>query len=83
VLRKYSFLKNIDPLMEFKPPYINVDLSSRGICVHRNAGLLEKRVVRKRPAMVGICAAIQNKYDVDTRLICFCEDFQRKNRKIF
>ena len=61
-----SIFENIDPLMEFKPPFIDVTYH-REEYVYKELenGLLEKKIVRKRPGTVGICAAIQNRYNVD------------------
>jgi methylenetetrahydrofolate reductase (NADPH) len=63
----------IDPLMEFKPPFIDVT-SSREDSVYKEHpnGLLEKVSYRKRPGTVAVCAAIMNKYGVDAvpHLIC-------------
>src|ERR1700744_2269961 len=63
----------IDPLMEFKPPFIDVT-SSREDHVYKELpnGLLEKVSYRKRPGTVAVCAAIMNKYGVDAvpHLIC-------------
>ncbi|RAU84331.1 methylenetetrahydrofolate reductase [NAD(P)H] [Pontibacter arcticus] len=68
-----ALFSNIDPLMEFKPPFIDVTYHREEYVykTHEN-GLLEKRTTRKRPGTVGICAAIQNHYKVDTvpHLIC-------------
>ncbi|MGB0525545.1 MAG: methylenetetrahydrofolate reductase, partial [Flammeovirgaceae bacterium] len=68
-----SLFKAIDPLMEFKPSFIDVTYHREEYVfkTHDN-GLLEKRVIRKRPGTVGICAAIMNKYGIDTvpHLIC-------------
>lgn len=63
----------IDPLMEFKPKFVNVTYHREEfIFKERENGLLEKIAVRKRPGTVGICAAIMNRYDVDAvpHLIC-------------
>lgn len=63
----------IDPLMEFKPQFIDVTYH-REEYVYKSlpGGLHEKIVTRKRPGTVGICAAIMNKYKVDAvpHLIC-------------
>jgi methylenetetrahydrofolate reductase (NADPH) len=42
------------------------------------SGLLEKRSTRKRPGTVGICAAIQNKYKIDTVPHIICGGFSRE-----
>lgn len=68
-----SIYDGIDPLMEFKPKYINVTYHREEyIYKEREKGLLEKIAIRKRPGTVGICAAIMNKYQVDAvpHLIC-------------
>ncbi len=65
--------KNIDPLMEFKPPFIDVTTSREEyIFLERENGLVERKVTRMRPGTLGICAAIQYKYSVDTvpHLLC-------------
>jgi methylenetetrahydrofolate reductase (NADPH) len=68
-----SIYDGIDPLMEFKPKYINVTYHREEyVFKERAQGLLEKIAIRKRPGTVGICAAIMNKYHVDAvpHLIC-------------
>ena len=63
----------IDPLMELKPPFIDVtSLREDHIYIEHDNGLLEKRITRKRPGTVAVCAAIMNKYKVDAvpHLIC-------------
>jgi methylenetetrahydrofolate reductase (NADPH) len=69
----HSIYDGIDPLMEFKPKFINVTYHREEyIYKERGNGLLEKIAIRKRPGTVGICAAIMNKYQVDAvpHLIC-------------
>ena len=64
---------NIDPLMEFKPPFIDVTTSREEyIYIDKGNGLMERRITRMRPGTLGICAAIQHKYNVDTvpHLLC-------------
>lgn len=68
-----SLYDHLDPLMEMKPAYINVTYHrSEHVFKKRNDGSFEKVVTRKRPGTESICAAIMNKYDVDTvpHLIC-------------
>lgn len=68
-----SLYAGIDPLMEFKPKFVNVTYHREEyIYKTREKGYLEKVSIRKRPGTVGICAAIMNKYDVEAvpHLIC-------------
>ncbi|MGR3790534.1 methylenetetrahydrofolate reductase [NAD(P)H] [Flavobacterium sp. TN-1] len=70
----------IDPLMEFNPPFIDVTY-------HREEyeykelgnGLLQKKIVKKRPGTVGICAGIQNKYNVDAIPHILCGGFTKED----
>lgn len=70
---------HIDPLMEFKPPFIDVTYHREEYeFKKRSGGLLERRTVRKRPGTVGICSAIQNKYNVDAVPHIICGGFTKE-----
>ena len=74
-----SLFTNIDPLMEFKPPFIDVTYHREEyVFKKKDGGLLEKLTTRKRPGTVGICAAIQNHYKVDTVPHIICGGFTRE-----
>jgi methylenetetrahydrofolate reductase (NADPH) len=74
-----SIFENIDPLMEFKPPFIDVTYHREEYVYNElENGLLQKKVVRKRPGTVGICAALQNKYDVDAIPHILCGGFSKE-----
>jgi methylenetetrahydrofolate reductase (NADPH) len=74
-----SLFKGIDPVMEFKPAFIDVTY-------HREEFLLRKRLdggfdkvyTRKRPGTVAICAALMNKYKVDTVPHLICGGFSKE-----
>jgi methylenetetrahydrofolate reductase (NADPH) len=68
-----ALYKHLDPLMEFKPAYINVTYHrSEHVFKKQADGSFQKVVVRKRPGTESICAAIMNRYNLDTvpHLIC-------------
>ena len=74
-----SIFDNVDPLMEFNPPFIDVTYHREEyIFNEKENGLLEKKIVRKRPGTVGICAALQNKYNVDAVPHILCGGFSRE-----
>ena len=80
--RKGDSIKNlfdqIDPLMEFKPPFIDVTYHREEfVYKERENGLLEKRSIKKRPGTVGICAAIQNHYQIDAVPHIICGGFSK------
>ena len=70
--------RNIDPLMEFDPPFIDVTTSREEYVYIQKEGLLERKITRMRPGTVGICAAIKHKYDVDTIPHVLCGGFTRE-----
>lgn len=79
-----SIFNNIDPLMEFKPPFIDVTYHREEyVYKELDNGLLQKKVVRKRPGTVGICAAIKNKYDVDAIPHILCGGFTKEDTENF
>ncbi len=68
-----SLYKHLDPLMEMKPAFINVTYHRSEHVFKKTAdGNFKKVIVRKRPGTESICAAIMNKYNVDTvpHIIC-------------
>ena len=74
-----NLFNQIDPLMEFKPPFIDVTYHREEyVYKERENGLLEKRSIKKRPGTVGICAAIQNHYKVDAVPHIICGGFSKE-----
>ncbi|MEP6513425.1 MAG: methylenetetrahydrofolate reductase, partial [Parafilimonas sp.] len=68
-----SIYDHLDPLMEFKPSWINVTYHrSETAYKKKSDGSFERVEIRKRPGTVGICAAIMNRYQVDAvpHIIC-------------
>jgi len=74
-----SLFDHLDPLMEFKPQFVDVTYHREEyIYKDRGNGLLEKRSIKKRPGTVGICSAIKNKYNVDPVPHIICGGFTRE-----
>ncbi len=69
---------NIDPLMEFDPPFIDVTTSREEFIYIDKDGLLDKKLTRMRPGTVGICASIKHKYNVDTIPHVLCGGFTKE-----
>ena len=75
-----SIFDSIDPLMEFNPPFIDVTYHREEYEFKElDNGLLRKKVVKKRPGTVGICAGIQNKYEVDAIPHILCGGFTKED----
>ena len=69
---------NIDPLMEFNPPFIDVTTSREEYVYIDRDGLLDKKLTRMRPGTLGICASITHKYNVDTVPHVLCGGFTKE-----
>ncbi len=69
----------IEPLMEFKPSFIDVTYH-REEYVYKKLpdGLLKQVTTRKRPGTVGICAAIMNRFQVDAVPHLICGGFSKE-----
>lgn len=68
-----SIYHTVDVLGAYQPAYINITYHREEVkFIEREGGLLERRVVRKRPGTVGISAAIAARYGIDVvpHLIC-------------
>jgi methylenetetrahydrofolate reductase (NADPH) len=74
-----QLFKAIEPLMEFKPKFIDVTYHREEYVYkkHEN-GLLERQRIRKRPGTVGICAAIMNHFKVDAVPHIICGGFTKE-----
>ena len=74
-----SIYNHLDPLMEFKPSFINVTYHRSETMFKKKAdGTFEKVEVRKRPGTVAICAAIKNHYNIDTVPHLICGGFTKR-----
>ena len=67
------------PIMEFSPAFVNVTYHGEE-CEYKELanGFWQRRVLRKRPGTVGICAAIQNKFKVDAVPHLLCGGFTKE-----
>lgn len=75
-----SIFDSIHPLMEFNPPFIDVTYHREEYEFKELAnGLLQKKIVKKRPGTVGICAGIQNRYNVDAIPHILCGGFTKED----
>lgn len=71
--------KAIDLLMEFEPAYINFTSHRNETAYYeRPDGLVEKRIVRKRPGTVAIAAAVKFKYNVTVVPHILCGGYSKE-----
>ncbi|GMQ28450.1 methylenetetrahydrofolate reductase [NAD(P)H] [Algoriphagus confluentis] len=74
-----ELLEGIEPLMEFKPPFVDVTYHREEFIYKKHPnGLLEKVSTKKRPGTVGICAAIMSRFQVDAVPHLLCGGFTKE-----
>ncbi len=78
--RKLENIYNaIDPLIEFQPLNINITYHQQeSVYRLKSNGLMERRIIRKRPGTVAIAAAIAYKYHVTVVPHLICGGFTRE-----
>ncbi len=75
----HQLFEAIEPLMEFKPTFIDVTYHREEyVYKKRENGLLERTTTRKRPGTVGICAAVMNRFKVDAVPHLICGGFSKE-----
>lgn len=73
-----SLYEILDPVTEFSPAFIDVTFHREEYEYREvKGGLLERRVVKRRPGTVGICAAIQSRYKIDAVPHLLCGGFTK------
>lgn len=75
-----SIFDTLDPLMEFKPPFIDVTYHREDFVYRKDGqGHYEKTAIRKRPGTIGICASIMHRYGVDAVPHLICGGFTKED----
>lgn len=75
----HSLYHGIDPLMEFKPAFIDVTYHREEFIFRkRPEGGFDKVYTRKRPGTVAICAALMNRYQVEAVPHLICGGFSKE-----
>lgn len=75
-----DIFSSLDPLMEFKPPFIDVTYHREEFIYRkRESGYFEKTSIRKRPGTVGICASLIHHYGIDAVPHLICGGFTKED----
>ncbi|MHC1738824.1 MAG: methylenetetrahydrofolate reductase [Ignavibacteriaceae bacterium] len=78
-----TILNIIDDLSKFKPPFIDITSHAAEIIYEETGSGIKKKVIRKRPGTLGICALIQNKFNIDAVPHLLCRNFTREETEDF
>lgn len=75
-----TIFKGLDPLMEFKPPFVDVTYHREEYLYQMQpSGYYQKTSIRKRPGTVGICSAIMHRYGIDAVPHLICGGFSQED----
>ncbi len=78
-----SLLALIEELVEERPPFIDITSHAAEVVYEETPAGYQKRIKRKRPGTLGVCALIQNKFGVDAVPHVLCEGFAREETEDF
>ncbi len=78
-----GLLELIEDLVRRHPPYIDITSHAAEVVYEETPTGYQKRIKRKRPGTLGVCALVQNKFNVDAVPHILCEGFTRQETEDF
>jgi methylenetetrahydrofolate reductase (NADPH) len=78
-----GLLTLIDDLVKYRPPFIDITSHAAEVIYDETPQGIQRRVKRKRPGTLGVCALIQNKYQIDAVPHILCRGFTREETEDF
>ena len=78
-----DLMQLIEELAAFEPPFIDITSHAAQVEYEETTEGIKRKVKRKRPGTIGICALIQNKYRIDAVPHAICTGFTREETEDF
>ena len=78
-----ELLALIEDLATFRPPFIDITSHAAQVVYDETPDGIVRRVKRKRPGTLGVCALVQNKYGIDAVPHVLCVGFTREETEDF
>lgn len=79
-----QLLEVLDVIEKYNPPFVDITSHAAEVIYEETPdGSVQMKVKRKRPGTLGICALIQNKYNIDAVPHVLCSGFTREETEDF
>ena len=78
-----DLLSVLDDITKYNPPFIDITSHAAEVIYEETATGIKKKIKRKRPGTLGICALIQNKYNIDAVPHVLTKGFTREETEDF
>ncbi len=78
-----GLLRLIEDLARYEPPFIDITSHGSQVSYEETDTGIQRKVKRKRPGTIGVCALIQNKYNIDAVPHVLCVGFTREESEDF
>lgn len=78
-----SLLALVDDLAKYNPPFIDLTSHAAEVIYEETQNGIKRKIKRKRPGTIGICALIQKKYNIDAVPHILCQGFTREETEDF
>ncbi len=79
-----QLLQVLEDIVKYDPPFIDITSHAAEVIFEEtSSGGLQMKIKRKRPGTLGICALIQNKYNIDAVPHVLCTGFTREETEDF
>ncbi len=79
-----QLLQVLEDIVKYDPPFIDITSHAAEVVYEETAaGGMQMKIKRKRPGTLGICALIQNKYNIDAVPHVLCTGFTREETEDF
>ncbi len=79
----HDVLSLVEELAQHRPPFIDITSHAAEVVYEETPLGFERRVKRKRPGTLGLCALVQNHFAIDAVPHVLCEGFTREETEDF
>ncbi|MDZ7347188.1 MAG: methylenetetrahydrofolate reductase [candidate division KSB1 bacterium] len=78
-----ALLSTIEDIAKYNPPFIDITSHAAEVVYEETPQGIQRKIKRKRPGTLGICALIQNKFNIDAVPHVLCQGFTKEETEDF